>query len=118
MNQNNSQLNNDSDQITMKNNQINSLQQGHIDFNKDFELRDMLDIQSDIEPNLQNTNNLSDIDIRKPNSTELENIVNNLPFINDSIRSNITLSIEIYKKLNNFDYNYIHGIIDGITRSK
>jgi hypothetical protein len=31
---------------------------------------------------------------------------------NDNLRKNIELSLLIYKKLNNFNYNYIHSIFD------
>ena len=39
-------------------------------------------------------------------------MLNSFPIINDSLRANIILSIEIYKKINNFEMNYVHGIIN------
>lgn len=49
----------------------------------------------------------------EPNQTEqFNNMIRTLPFINNNIRTNIKLGIEIYKQLNNFDRNYIHTIIN------
>jgi hypothetical protein len=107
-------------------NSINNLQPNQLaknfDFDKDFEMREIFDLNSDVEPkNIEN--NFSPSDIQNPNiqnskSKELEIMLNSLPFINENIRSNISLSIEIYKKLNNFDYNYIHEIINEISYTK
>jgi hypothetical protein len=36
-------------------------------------------------------------------------MINNLYMLNNSIRANIGLSLAIYKKINNFDHNYIHN---------
>ena len=36
---------------------------------------------------------------------------------NDNLRSNIKLSLSIYKKLNNFEHNYIHKIINDKIKS-
>jgi hypothetical protein len=50
---------------------------------------------------------------------EIDNMIKALPLINNNIRSNINLSIQIYKELNNFDRNYIHSIInDNKIKSK
>ena len=46
------------------------------------------------------------------NLEQLNDMVRALPFMNDNIRNNIILGIEIYKQLNNFDRNYIHSIIN------
>jgi hypothetical protein len=46
----------------------------------------------------------------------MDMITNSLPFINDNIRANIKLSIEIYKKINNFDINYIHSTIESKSK--
>lgn len=43
---------------------------------------------------------------------QIDNVIRTLPFMNDNIRSNIKLGIEIYKQLNNFDRNYIHNVIN------
>ena len=84
---------------------------------KDFELRDILEKESS---NLnkqqdQNLNIENDININE----QMDIMIKSLPIINDNIRSNILLDIEIYKKLNNFDRNYIHIIInENSTKSK
>ena len=44
--------------------------------------------------------------------TQIDNMISTLPFMNDNIRANIKLGIEIYKQLNNFDRNYIHKVIN------
>lgn len=107
-------------------NDLNSLQPNqlsmHFDFDKDFELREIFDANSEIEHNEQ----IEQIGNGQENyetfinskSAELEKMIYSLPYINDNIRSNISLSIEIYKKLNNFDYNYIHEIINEFSNSK
>lgn len=92
------------------NNELNDLQMNQIsnnfDFYKDFELKDKFDLEISEESKKKSTN----IDVEKEN--ELNNIISSLPLINDNIRININLSIEIYKKLNNFDHKYIHNIIN------
>ena len=69
------------------------------DFYKDFEMRE------NIEKNEVQNNSNQDID-------ELNMMLNSFPIINDNIRANIQLSVEIYKKINNFDIKYVHNSID------
>lgn len=75
---------------------------------KDFEYREILE---------KNNSQFSKFDneIDKNNLTNIENIENmesSLPLMNDNIRANIKLGIEIYKQLKNFDRNYIHEVIN------
>ena len=49
---------------------------------------------------------------------ELNMMLNSFPIINDNIRANIKLSVEIYKKINNFDINYVHNCIDEKIKNK
>ena len=136
-------FNNITEQINNFNISNNSLQPTQLstgfDFYKDFELRDMMGDNTDIEPNFKTNNqtNIINEDIQKieddiqkiendtqkisekmTNISELDKMINSLPFINDNLRSNITLSIELYKKLNNFDYNYIHNYFNEISNNK
>ena len=67
------------------------------DIYNDFKMREM--INSDNENNLPNENNE-------------ELILENLILVNDNLRSNIELSLAIFKKLNNFEHNYIHNFIN------
>lgn len=62
---------------------------------KDFELREILEKKNNYQ-----------------SSDQMDNIVQTLPFMNDNIRANIMLGVEIYKQLNNFDHNYIHKVIN------
>ncbi len=77
------------------------------DINKAFELRNTF----------ENTNTNS-YEINGTHTTELgqsdqlNGIIRTLPLMNDNIRTNIKLSIEIYKQLNNFDRYYIHSVIN------
>ena len=43
---------------------------------------------------------------------EMNNMIKTLPFLNDNIRANINFGIEIYLRLKNFKYNYIHEFIN------
>lgn len=90
-----------------KTNKLNNLQQLSTDFDfyKDFELKEMLESKE-----LESNNSINYLESEK--NDELNNMINSLPLINDNIRENINLSIEIYKKLNNFDHKYIHKIIN------
>jgi hypothetical protein len=99
------------------------------DFYKDFELREMMGVSdmepnlkpntdSNIESNIQSQINLNDVGEHIPKSADLENMINSLPYINDNLRSNIILSMELYKKLNNFDHNYIHEYFNGLSDNK
>ncbi len=44
------------------------------------------------------------------------NTLETLISINQNLRTNIRLSLSIYKKLNNFDHKYIHELLDGQKR--
>lgn len=93
-------------------NDLNTSQPLQFDISKDFELRET--IEKTKSSNIDNTQTQT-----QPLGTEqidqieqMDNMVRTLPFINDNIRTNIKLGIEIYKQLNNFDRNYIHTIIN------
>ena len=77
------------------------------DFYKDFEMRE--NIEKTIIQNNPNQYNSNEVD-------ELNMMLNSFPIINDNIRANIQLSVEIYKKINNFDINYVHNCIDEKTK--
>lgn len=84
------------------------------DFYKDFEMRELLENQiSSIEPNnqIKKSENLQE-------NENMELIIKSFPLINDNIRANILLSIEIYKKINNFDSKYIHEFINSKSIKK
>ena len=74
------------------------------DFYKDFEKKE------NIEKNTTNTTNTTNIP--NTNDDELNMILNSFPAINNNLRTNILLSIEIYKKIKNFDVEYVHGVIN------
>ena len=73
---------------------------------RDFELREILEkTKSPLSPRFtQSTEHI--------NSTQMEDMIRTLPFMNDNIRANIRLGIEIYKQLNNIERNYIHKVIN------
>lgn len=104
-NQHNNQPNNQNEFEKIES--INIIQKEQLkpqfDFYKDFEMREILEKNTN-EPNLNNENK------------EIEMMLNSFPIINDNLRANILLSIEIYKKINNFEMNYIHNIIDEKTK--
>ena len=64
--------------------------------------------------------NLSQI---KPNTNNFlmdEQSVNSfqsLIIFNDNLRKHIKLSLSIYKKLNNFEHNYIHTLLNDKSKS-
>jgi len=91
-------------------NDLNTSQPLQFDISKDFELRETIE-----KTKSSNTDNFDNI-LSKQHDTEqleqMDNMVRTLPFINDNIRTNIKLGIQIYKQLNNFDRNYIHKIIN------
>lgn len=64
--------------------------------------------------------NLSQI---KPNTNNFlmdEQAVNSfqsLIIFNDNLRKHIKLSLSIYKKLNNFEHNYIHTLLNDKSKS-
>ena len=91
-------------------NDLNSLQP--IDFNnvyRDFELRETLEKTKALHSNelIQSSQSDEQITIE-----QMDNMIRTLPYMNDNIRANIKLGIEIYKQLNNFDHNYIHEVIN------
>lgn len=95
-------------------NDLNSSQpiSGPLDFNnvyRDFELRETLEKTKSSNSNelAQSTQSTEQITVE-----QMDNMIRTLPYMNDNIRSNIKLGIEIYKQLNNFDHNYIHGVIN------
>jgi hypothetical protein len=95
-------------------NNLNSSQpiSGPLDFNniyRDFELRETLEKTKTPHSNelTQSTKSEEQINIE-----QIDNMIRTLPYMNDNIRANIKLGIEIYKKLNNIDRNYIHEIIN------
>lgn len=78
------------------------------DISRAFELRDTFEKSKSSE-----SNHITNIQQSELNHTEqLNDVVRTLPYMNDNIRTNIRLGIEIYKKLNNFDRYYIHSIIN------
>ena len=85
-------------------NKLNSSQiKPQFDFYKDFEM-----IENIEKTTIKNNSN--------QNIDELNMMLNSFPIINDNIRANIQLSVEIYKKINNFDINYVHNCIDEKTK--
>lgn len=77
---------------------------------KHFELRETLEKTKNSQ---QNVGNFSQDGLTPQINTEqIDDMIRTLPFMNDNIRINIKLSIEIYKQLNNFDHNYIHEVIN------
>jgi len=80
----------------------------NFDIYKDFELRELIEKNDKSKTNKTNDIDLLDSDKEK----EYETMIFSLPIINDSIRSNINLSITLFKKINNFDHNYIHSLIN------
>lgn len=92
-------------------NDLNSTQpiSGPLDFNniyRDFELRETLE-----KTKSSNSNELAQSQ-EQITVEQMDDMIRTLPFMNDNIRANIKLGIEIYKQLNNFDHNYIHGVIN------
>ena len=90
-------------------NDLNTSQPLQFDISKDFELRET--IEKTKSANLD-INNIQSNQLGTEQIEQMDNMVRTLPFINDNIRTNIKLGIEIYKQLNNFDRNYIHTIIN------
>ena len=97
-------------------NDLNSSQpisgSGLLDFNniyRDFELRETL-----VKTKTPHSNELTQSykSEEQINIEQMDNMIRTLPYMNDNIRANIKLGIEIYKQLNNFDRNYIHEVIN------
>lgn len=84
------------------------------DVYKDFEMRELLDDNtSSIDLNVQiNSSNTKNED------NQMDMILKSFPVLNDNLRANILLSIEIYKKINNFDSKYIHEFINSKSIKK
>ena len=93
--------------------ELNTAQPLQFDIMRDFELRSLIEKTNDVEKNHLMDKNISEQNIPEQNIIEqMDNMVRTLPYINDNIRKNIGLGIEIYKQLNNFDHNYIHSVIN------
>ncbi len=92
-------------------NDLNTSMPLQFDITRDFELRETIE-----KKNINNDLEIKQSDTIEPEQTkQIDNIVRTLPYMNDNIRTNIKLGIEIYKQLNNFDRNYIHTIINENT---
>jgi len=87
-------------------NDLNTSQPLQFDISKDFELRETIEKTKSTNADIDNLTSKS------LGTEQIDNMVRTLPFINDNIRTNIKLGIEIYKQLNNFDRNYIHTILN------
>lgn len=87
---------------------VNSSDPIFFDITKAFELRDTIE-----KSKLNNSNEINNIHQNQSDHTEqLNDVIRSLPLMNDNIRLNIKLGIEIYKQLNNFDRNNIHSKIN------
>ena len=71
----------------------------------------------DIFQNFENAKKKSIEELNEKNKlNEINNIVNNEKFqeqildMNEKLRTDVKLSLAIYKKINNFEHNYIHNI--------
>ena len=115
MEQVNNQVNNHPNQIPDKTshkqvNLLNEQSNTNFDFYKDFEMREFIEEKSGkIEESSLDKTNLNNED------TQIEMMLESFPIINDNLRANILLGVEIYKKINNFEINYVHNIIDSIN---
>ncbi len=78
------------------------------DFYKDFEMRELL------EKNSPESN--SNLNNKEYEEKEIEMMLGSFPIINDNLRANILLSVEIYKKINNFEMTYVHEIVNEKTK--
>jgi hypothetical protein len=89
-------------------------QPSQFDISRDFDLRETIEKKSLVSDESNNTPKQIESSLNNDtnHNDELNKMVSTLPFMNDSIRSNIKLLIEIYKQLNNFDRYYIHSIIN------
>ena len=100
-------------------NDLNTSLPLQFDITKDFELRETIEKNKLSHPDSKFETYTMDLE-HLPSSNQYEynhieqidNVVRTLPLINDNIRTNIKLGIEIYKQLNNFDRNYIHTVIN------
>ena len=89
-------------------------QPSQFDISRDFDLRETIEKKSLVSDESNNTPKQIESSLNNDtnHNDELNKMVSTLPFMNDSIRSNIKLLIEIYKQLNNFDRYYIHSVIN------
>ena len=98
----------------IKFNKLNIIPNNQI--NQEFNIEKDLELKEIFESNKFNTFESNKINTFEPsnimNMAELELMVNSLPIINENIRSNINLSIALFKKINNFDHNNIHNIVN------
>lgn len=82
------------------------------DFYKDFEMRELLEKNSPES----NSNFNSNFNSKEDEEKEIEMMLSSFPIINNNLRENILLSVEIYKKINNFEMTYVHEIINKKTK--
>ena len=75
------------------------------DVYRQFELKELMGGQNDSAPIPETNFN---------QSLNPEIIYNSFPEINDGLRKNITLGIEIYKTIKNFDYEYVHNSLSNL----
>jgi hypothetical protein len=100
------------EQVNLSNEQYKQNEQfnTNFDFYKDFEMREFIEEKSGkIEESSLDKTNLNNED------KQIEMMLESFPIINDNLRANILLGVEIYKKINNFEINYVHNIIDSIN---
>lgn len=79
---------------------------------KHFELREALEKTKNPQQNMEHLPQDGLRLVPQINTEQIDDMIRTLPFMNDNIRTNIKLSVEIYKQLNNFDHNYIHEVIN------
>jgi hypothetical protein len=72
---------------------------GFDDISKDFELRKIIEEKNSTQS------------IKPDDKEQMDTMIRALPFMNDSIRTNILFGIELYKQLINLDRKYIHNNI-------
>lgn len=94
-------------------NNIDQLQSQQINFdiNKAFAQRELIEKLNSTDE-LENNKQIQLENNKQIQLEDLEKMISSLPLINSNIRSNIQFSLEIYKKLNNFERNYIHSILN------
>ncbi len=77
------------------------------DVYRQFELKELMGGQNESIPQTQTQTNLQQ-------NLSPEIIYNSFPEINDGLRKNIALGIEIYKTIKNFDYEYVHNSLPNL----
>ena len=96
----------------------NSKYTDNFDIFNDFSNHDKLRNVESVNINTQQRRDLGDVNRRNEDSEKFpskEILVESLPMLNNDIRRNIKLSIAIFKKLNNFEHNYIHDFFNDKT---